>query len=155
MVSEEEDMALVLERNLNTAKYAIAFDPLDGLSNVDANISVGSIFAIYRIQNPQNIRSVEEAKRVILQPGRDIAAAGYAMYGSATNLVISTGDGVHGFTLDPSLGEFVLTQRNVRVIPRGNIYSVNEGNADEWDEPTSRYINSIKFPDFGKPYSLR
>eukprot|EP00188_Purpureofilum_apyrenoidigerum_P000590 Plantae.Rhodophyta-Purpureofilum_apyrenoidigerum.ctg12645.p1 GENE.Plantae.Rhodophyta-Purpureofilum_apyrenoidigerum.ctg12645~~Plantae.Rhodophyta-Purpureofilum_apyrenoidigerum.ctg12645.p1 ORF type:complete len:404 (-),score=68.91 Plantae.Rhodophyta-Purpureofilum_apyrenoidigerum.ctg12645:996-2207(-) len=156
MVSEVEKMAVVLERRMNTAKYAIAFDPLDGVSNVGANISVGSIFAIYRIKEPEKIRTVEDASRAILQRGRDIAAAGYAMYGSATNLVISTGEGVHGFTLDPSLGEFVLTHQNVRVKSRGNLYSVNEGNSDEWNEPTTNYIESIKFPPPGKkPYSLR
>jgi len=156
MVSEVEKMAVVVERNMNVAKYAIAFDPLDGVSNVGANISVGSIFAIYRIKEPEKIRTVEDAKKAILQRGRDIAAAGYAMYGSATNLVISTGEGVHGFTLDPSLGEFVLTHQDVRVKSRGNLYSVNEGNSDEWNEPTTKYIHSIKFPPTGtKPYSLR
>ncbi|KAJ8902804.1 hypothetical protein NDN08_006124 [Rhodosorus marinus] len=157
MVSESEDMALVLDRNLNSAKYAIAFDPLDGSSNIDANISVGSIFAVYRLQDAGGIRTVEEATKAILQKGSEIAAAGYAMYGSSTSLVISTGDGVHAFTLDPSLGEFVLTQPSLRIKDRGNIYSVNEGNSDEWNESTRLYVNSIKFPtdETRKPYSLR
>mmetsp|Transcript_7954 Transcript_7954/g.35308 ORF Transcript_7954/g.35308 Transcript_7954/m.35308 type:complete len:274 (-) Transcript_7954:737-1558(-) len=157
MVSESEDMALVLDRNLNSAKYAIAFDPLDGSSNIDANISVGSIFAVYRLQDAGGIRTVEEATEAILQKGSEIAAAGYAMYGSSTSLVISTGDGVHAFTLDPSLGEFVLTQPSLRIKDRGNIYSVNEGNSDEWNESTRLYVNSIKFPidETRKPYSLR
>lgn len=157
MVSEEEDLAIVCEGAKSNAKYAIAFDPLDGSSNIDANVSIGSIFSIYKIEDAANVvKTPEDAGKAILQPGTDMVAAGYAMYGSATNLVISTGNGVNGFTLDPSLGEFVLTHPDIKIPSRGKIYSVNEGNAKNWDPPTTEYIQSIKFPDEGKSsYSLR
>jgi fructose-1,6-bisphosphatase I len=155
MVSEEEDLAIICD-NTADAHYAIAFDPLDGSSNIDANVSIGSIFAIYKIDDPSKCRSPEDAAKAIMQPGSRMVAAGYAMYGSATNLVISTGDGVNGFTLDPSLGEFVLTHPDIKIPTRGKIYSVNEGNAKNWDKPTTEYISSIKFPTDGKSsYSLR
>jgi fructose-1,6-bisphosphatase I len=90
-----------------------------------------------------------------LQPGRECVAAGYALYGSATMLVMSTGNGVNGFTLDPAIGEFILTQRNIRIKPRGKIYSINEGYAKSWYEPVTKYVESKKFPDNGKPYGAR
>eukprot|EP00172_Hildenbrandia_rubra_P000904 Plantae.Rhodophyta-Hildenbrandia_rubra.ctg15106.p1 GENE.Plantae.Rhodophyta-Hildenbrandia_rubra.ctg15106~~Plantae.Rhodophyta-Hildenbrandia_rubra.ctg15106.p1 ORF type:complete len:370 (-),score=84.38 Plantae.Rhodophyta-Hildenbrandia_rubra.ctg15106:797-1906(-) len=172
MVSEEEEMAIVCERGggrgMNgedggmggRACYAVAFDPLDGSSNIDANVSIGSIFAIYKISEPGKVKTPEDAAKYILQKGVDMVAAGYAMYGSATNLVISVGmgEGVNGFTLDPSLGEFVLTHPDIRVPKRGKIYSVNEGNAKNWDKATTEFINVLKFPgkDSGKQsYSLR
>lgn len=155
MVSEEEDLAIVCD-NSSEGKYAIAFDPLDGSSNIDANVSIGSIFAIYKIADPASVKTPSDAAKAILQVGSEMVAAGYAMYGSATNLVISTGDGVNGFTLDPSLGEFVLTHPDIKIPSRGKIYSVNEGNAKNWDKPTTDYIKSIKFPEEGKSsYSLR
>jgi len=157
MVSEEEDLAILCDRTYNTGKYAIAFDPLDGSSNIDANVSIGSIFAIYKINDPAAITTPQEAAKEILQPGREMVCAGYAMYGSATNLVISMGEGVHGFTLDPSLGEFVLTDPNMRIPSRGKIYSVNEGNARMWDPATTEYIKSLKYPEDPdkKAYALR
>lgn len=157
MVSEEEDLAILCDRTYNTGKYAIAFDPLDGSSNIDANVSIGSIFAIYKIDDPAAITTPQEAAKEILQPGREMVCAGYAMYGSATNLVISMGEGVHGFTLDPSLGEFVLTDPNMRIPSRGKIYSVNEGNARMWDPATTEYIKGLKYPEDPdkKAYALR
>lgn len=157
MVSEEEDLAILCDRTYNTGKYAIAFDPLDGSSNIDANVSIGSIFAIYKINDPAAITTPQEAAKEILQPGREMVCAGYAMYGSATNLVISMGEGVHGFTLDPSLGEFVLTDPNMRIPSRGKIYSVNEGNARMWDPATTEYIKGLKYPEDPekKAYALR
>lgn len=156
MVSEEEEDAILSGRPGSRGKYAIAFDPLDGSSNIDANVSIGSIFSIYKIAHPENVNTPEEAAQAILQSGRDMVAAGYAMYGSATNLVITTGDGVHGFTLDPSLGEFVLTHPDIQIPSRGKIYSVNEGNARLWDAATTEYIKSLKYPEEGKKsYSLR
>lgn len=157
MVSEEEDLAILCDRTYNTGKYAIAFDPLDGSSNIDANVSIGSIFAIYKISDPAAITTPQEAAKEILQPGRKMVCAGYAMYGSATNLVISMGEGVHGFTLDPSLGEFVLTDPNMRIPSRGKIYSVNEGNARMWDPATTEYIKGLKYPEDPdkKAYALR
>lgn len=158
MVSEEDDLAIVCAKSSDgaTGKYAIAFDPLDGSSNIDANVSIGTIFSIFRIDNPDDVVDAASAAKAILQPGRQMVSAGYAMYGSATNLVISIGAGVYGFTLDPSLGEFVLTHPNIEIPKRGKIYSVNEGNAKNWDKPTTEYINSLKYPPQGKSsYSLR
>jgi fructose-1,6-bisphosphatase I len=157
MVSEEEELAIVSAGAQGNAKYAIAFDPLDGSSNIDANVSIGSIFAIYKVDDAANkVKTPAEAAAAILQKGTQMVAAGYAMYGSATNLVISTGEGVNGFTLDPSLGEFLLTHPDIKIPSRGKIYSVNEGNAKNWDPATTDYIKSIKFPADGKSsYSLR
>jgi fructose-1,6-bisphosphatase I len=129
---------------------------VDGSSNIDANVSIGSIFAIYKVRDPKSVKTPEDAGKAILQKGVDMVAAGYAMYGSATNLVISTGNGVNGFTLDASLGEFILTHPSIKIPSRGKIYSVNEGNAKNWDIATSSYIKSIKFPANDSPsYSLR
>lgn len=156
LVSEEEEDAMVSGTPGLRGKYAIAFDPLDGSSNIDANVSIGSIFSIYKIADPEAIHSSGDAAKAILQRGTEMVAAGYAMYGSATNLVLTTGDGVNGFTLDPSLGEFVLTHPDIRIPARGKIYSVNEGNAKHWDKATCEYINSLKYPEEGKKsYSLR
>lgn len=155
MVSEEEEEAILSGRRGTRGKYAIAFDPLDGSSNIDSDVSIGSIFSIYEVANPESINTPQDAAKAILQSGRNMVAAGYAMYGSATNLVITTGDGVHGFTLDPALGEFMLTHANIRIPQRGRIYSVNEGNARYWDAATREYVHSLKYPDQGKSYALR
>ena len=156
MVSEEEEECILSGRAGFRGKYAIAFDPLDGSSNIDANVSIGSIFSIYKIAHPENVNSTEEAAAAIMQSGREMVAAGYAMYGSATNLVLTLGEGVDGFTLDPSLGEFVLTHPNIRIPKRGKIYSINEGTAQYWDQATQEYVKSLKFPEDGKkPYTMR
>lgn len=158
MVSEEDDLAIVCAKapDGSTGKYAIAFDPLDGSSNIDANVSIGTIFSIFRIDDPDSITDSHSAAKAIMQTGRSMVAAGYAMYGSATNLVISVGNGVYGFTLDPSLGEFVLTHPDIKIPKRGKIYSVNEGNAKNWDKATTEYVKSLKYPEEGKStYSLR
>lgn len=159
MVSEEDDLAIVCSKTSNSenvAKYAIAFDPLDGSSNIDANVSIGTIFSIFRIEDPSSVTDPESAAKSILQKGRNMVAAGYAMYGSATNLVISVGSSVNGFTLDASIGEFVLTHPDIKIPKRGKIYSVNEGNAKNWDKATSEFIHNMKYPQEGKSsYSLR
>eukprot|EP00871_Galdieria_phlegrea_P001979 jgi/Galph1/2782/GphlegSOOS_G1476.1 len=155
MVSEEEEHPIIVEKH-NRGKYGIAFDPLDGSSNIDSNVTIGSIFSIFQLPDPENISTIDDAAKQIMQPGKNIVAAGYAMYGSATNLVISFGNGVHGFTLDPSLGEFVLTHPNIRIPKRGKIYSVNEGNGKNWDKAVTDYIYSLKYPSGNaSPYSLR
>lgn len=156
MVSEEDDLAIICAKDGQMGKYAIAFDPLDGSSNIDANVSIGTIFSIFKIDNPAEVTDPASAAKAIMQPGKQMIAAGYAMYGSATNLVISLGHGVNGFTLDPSLGEFVLTHPDIKIPTRGKIYSVNEGNAKNWDKQTTEYITGMKYPTEGKkPYSLR
>ncbi len=149
VVSEELAQARVLSE---TAKYVVAFDPLDGSSNIDVNISIGTIFSVMRTQSAGG-RLLEGA----LQPGNKIVAAGYAVYGSATTFVFSTGRGVHGFTLDPSVGEFFLSHPNLRCPEAGNTYSVNEGNHARWDDRVKNWNAWIKSDD-GKqrlPYGLR
>lgn len=148
MVSEEDDEAIIVEQG--DGKYCVVFDPLDGSSNIDAGVNVGTIFGIYRIKEGSK-GSTEDA----LCPGSEMVVAGYCMYGSSCNLVITSGNGVNGFTLDPAIGEFVLTHPEIKIPSRGKIYSVNEGNALYWDEPCKKYFESIKFPKSGKPYSAR
>lgn len=146
MISEENENAIEIDTD-KAGKYLIAFDPLDGSSNIEASVSIGSIFAIYK---PQEDRSK-------LPTGRSIVAAGYALYGSATVIVLAINAGAHFFMLDPAIGEFILTEPNFRVKPRGNIYSVNEGYHSKWDDAMKNYVQSKKYPkDPGqKPYSSR
>ena len=129
--------------------YCVVFDPLDGSSNIDAGVSIGSIFGIYHVK--------EGALNDVLRPGREMVAAGYAMYGSFTALVLSTGHGTHGYTLDPTIGEFILTQPNLSIPERGKIYSVNEGNQKYWSAACIEYFGKLKALDVGdsKPYSAR
>ncbi|XP_051139375.1 fructose-1,6-bisphosphatase, cytosolic [Andrographis paniculata] len=145
LVSEEDEEATIVEPPLR-GKYCVVFDPLDGSSNIDCGVSIGTIFGIYYIKHA-NDPKLED----VLQPGKDMVAAGYCMYGSSCMLVLSTGGGVNGFTLDPSLGEFILTHPDIKVPKKGNIYSVNEGNAKNWDGPTTKYVENCKFPKDGSP----
>lgn len=150
MVSEENDTEILVDAGLR-GRYCVVFDPLDGSSNIDCGVSIGTIFGIYRVKD--DAHSVAS----VLRPGREMVAAGYCMYGSSTIFILSTGQGVNGYTLDPSIGEFILTHPNIRIPPRGKIYSVNEGNAKYWDKPCQKYFESLKFPtQEGKnPYSAR
>lgn len=153
MGSEEEDTAVLVEKD-RRGGYVICFDPLDGSSNVDANVSVGSIWGIWKLPPTLEISSVEEATHALMQPGNLLVSAGYAMYGSATNLVMTCGNGVDGYTLDASLGEFLLTHPNM-VIPKArSIYSVNDGNERLWHPWFREYITHIKHKT-KKPYSAR
>lgn len=117
LVSEENEQAIEVEIE-KSGKYIVCFDPLDGSSNIDCLVSVGSIFGIYK--KPE--QSGESTLQAALQPGRNLIAAGYALYGSATMIVLSIGHGVNGFTYDPAIGEFILTEKNMRMPDRGNIY---------------------------------
>jgi len=149
MVSEENENVVHVEDS--KAHYVCVFDPLDGSSNIDANVSIGTIFGIYR--NPKSGPATEAD---VLQPGSKLVAAGYTMYGSATLLVLTTGKGVNMFTLDPTTGEFVLSHKNVKTPTKKNIYSINEGYCKFWHEPLKRYINHIKDPKTDKDvYSQR
>ncbi|KAI3626951.1 FBP1 [Malassezia furfur] len=153
LVSEEEEEAIIVSdrRSAETGKYCLVFDPLDGSSNIDAGVNVGTIFGIYQVQ-PGSTGSVKD----VLRPGREMVAAGYCMYGSSANIVLSTGTGVDGFTLDNSIGEFILTHPKIQIPPRGKIYSINEGNAMYYHSPITKYLESIKFPEPPKkPYSAR
>ncbi|KAL5229147.1 hypothetical protein ABZP36_017412 [Zizania latifolia] len=150
LVSEEDEEATFVEPALR-GKYCVCFDPLDGSSNIDCGVSIGTIFGIYMIKDKENV-TLED----VLQPGKNMVAAGYCMYGSSCTLVLSTGNGVNGFTLDPSLGEFILTHPDIKIPKKGKIYSVNEGNAKNWDDPTAKFVEKCKFPkDGSSPKSLR
>ncbi|CAN6355029.1 unnamed protein product, partial [Urochloa humidicola] len=150
LVSEENEEAIFVDPALR-GKYCVCFDPLDGSSNIDCGVSIGTIFGIYMIKDKDTVTLDD-----VLQPGTNMLAAGYCMYGSSCTLVLSTGNGVNGFTLDPSLGEFILTHPNIKIPKKGKIYSVNEGNAKNWDAPTAKYVEKCKFPQDGSsPKSLR
>nr|XP_027236391.1 fructose-1,6-bisphosphatase 1-like isoform X3 [Penaeus vannamei] len=146
LVSEENKTVIEVEQE-RQGKYVVCFDPLDGSSNIDCLVSIGSIFSIYR-KSTEGVPTVSDA----LQPGNQIVAAGYALYGSATMMVISTGNGVNGFMLDPSIGEFVLTDPNMRVKEKGKIYSLNEGYANLWDPAVSEYVHGKKAKKAGARY---
>uniref|UniRef100_A0A1A9ZNZ2 Fructose-1,6-bisphosphatase isozyme 2 n=1 Tax=Glossina pallidipes TaxID=7398 RepID=A0A1A9ZNZ2_GLOPL len=149
LVSEENENVIEVETE-KQGKYIVCFDPLDGSSNIDCLVSIGSIFAIYRKQS-EGTPTVNDA----LQPGNQIVAAGYALYGSATAIVLSLGSGVNGFTYDPAIGEFILTEPNMRVPEKGKIYSINEGYAADWDSGIFKYVAAKKDPSLGKPYGAR
>jgi fructose-1,6-bisphosphatase I len=154
MASEESENIIPIPDGSKRGKYVLMFDPLDGSSNIDVNASIGTIFSIHRkITNHNEDGSLEDC----LQKGSDQVAAGYFIYGSSTMMVYTTGNGVHGFTLDPSLGEFLLSHESIRTPSRGKIYSINEGNVHSWDAGTRRYIEYVKEDrkDRGHPYTLR
>jgi fructose-1,6-bisphosphatase I len=152
LASEEDDDPIEVDIE-NQGKYVVCFDPLDGSSNIDANVSIGSIYAIWKKVSTGPTGTIED----LLQKGDNLIAAGYCLYGTSTQMVLALADGpVNGFTLDPSLGEFILTHPDIRIPKRGVIYSINEGNAAAWEEPVAKYIHSKKFPAEGqKGYSLR
>jgi fructose-1,6-bisphosphatase I len=144
MASEEEEGIIPIPERFPIGKYVCLFDPLDGSSNIDANVSVGTIFSIYkRITDDDKPGTIEDC----LQPGHQQVCAGYVVYGSSTMLVYATGNGVHGFTLDPSFGEFVLSHPNIKIPERAIIYSVNESNFDYWDNNVKNYIRYVKATD--------
>jgi fructose-1,6-bisphosphatase I len=143
MASEEEDDVIPANPN---GRYVLIFDPLDGSSNIDYNVSIGTIFAIYRRKATSNACSVEDC----LQPGRSLEAAGYVVYGSSTMLVYTTGHGVYGFTLDPSVGEFLLSHPDVRS-PRPRYYSVNHAYIHRWSRGVQEYIRWLQGEGEGAP----
>ena len=141
MVSEEEQDVLTALESDGDSHFVIAFDPLDGSSNIDVNVSIGTIWGIYKkrpdVDNP-------EAPEQFYQAGTEQVAAGYTIYGSSTMFVYTTGNGVHGFTLDPSIGEFVLTHPDMQIPNKGKIYSCNEGNFDRWSKGVQEYVKQVK-----------
>jgi fructose-1,6-bisphosphatase I len=153
MASEENEDVLHIPDQYPTGKYVLLYDPLDGSSNIDANVNIGTIFSIYRRLTPSGKGTLQDC----LQPGYKQVAAGYVIYGSSTMLVYTTGDGVHGFTLDPGIGEFLLSHENIRIPPKGKIYSVNVGNYSRWDEGMQQYLHYLHEDDQAsrRPYSLR
>lgn len=154
MASEESDGVIKIPEQYQRGKYVLLFDPLDGSSNIDVNVSVGTIFSIY--QRLDTTQTGDGSMEDILQPGYKQVAAGYACYGSSTVLVYTTGNGVNVFTYDPTIGDFLLTIEKLQMPKRGSTYSVNEGNYHKWDANLQRYINYLKTPtDTHKPYGLR
>ena len=142
IVSEEHDEIIPIQTNPEgDGRYIVLLDPLDGSSNIDVNVSVGTIFSIYRLPEDCEEPSLETA----LQPGRAQVAAGYIVFGSSTIFVFTTGDGVHGFTLDPPLGEFMLSHERIRVPARGRFYSIDEGNAAAFTEGLSDYVAWMQY----------
>lgn len=153
MASEEEPEMIAIPKEHPKGDYVIMFDPLDGSSNIDVNVSIGTIFGIYKRVSDGEDGVLDDC----LQPGRKLFGAGYIIYSSSVNLVYTTGNGVNGFSLDPSVGEFVLSHPNIQIPPRGKIYSTNEGNYAYWKKGTREYIEYLK-SDRNKikaPYSSR
>lgn len=154
LVSEEEDEIITFESP--DARYVVVCDPIDGSSNLDAGVSVGTIFGVFKLQE-----GAAGKKEDLLQPGTELVAAGFTMYGASTQLVITMkGGDVNGFTMDNALGEFILTHPNMQMPKKRSIYSVNEGNSMYWEEPVLEWVKDIKFPPAqdgkeGKPYSGR
>ena len=153
MSSEENADVIEVPDNMPKGSYVLAFDPLDGSSNVDANASIGTIFSIHRKLDKEGCGSMDN----FLRYGYEQVAAGYFLYGSSTMLVYTAGKGVHGFTLDPSVGEFLLSHQNITMPERGKIYSVNEAYTEYWDEQTRAVVNYFKSSrnDRGKPFTAR
>ncbi len=152
MASEEEDDIIPVKEGYE-GKYTLAFDPLDGSSNIDVNVSIGTIFAVHR-----RVSQWRQGTRAdLLQRGSSLVAAGYIIYGSSTMLVYTTGEGVHGFTLDPSVGEFFLSHPDIRIPEKCKYYSINEAYTNYWYDSTRAYIDHVKEidPQAGRPYSLR
>ncbi|CDW56013.1 Fructose-1,6-bisphosphatase isozyme 2 [Trichuris trichiura] len=151
MVSEEETNVIEVTKSTQ-GKYVVVFDPLDGSSNIDCCGSIGTIFGIYR-KTSEDMPNLED----VLQPGKKLLAAGYALYGSATMVVLTLGHGVNGFTLDPAVGEFILTHPKIQVPRRGRIYSINESLTKYWDKATVQYVMDKKSlsTDSEEPYQAR
>ncbi|HPC46753.1 MAG TPA: class 1 fructose-bisphosphatase [Deltaproteobacteria bacterium] len=140
MASEEEKDLIMVPSVYPKGDYVVMFDPLDGSSNIDVNVSIGTIFGIYRRVTRDGDGTLEDC----LQPGRKLFGAGYIIYSSSTILVYTTGNGVNGFSLDPSVGEFILSHPDIKTPSRGKIYSANEGNYPYWKKGTREYIDYIK-----------
>ncbi len=151
MASEEYEDVLPIPDRFRKGKYVLLYDPLDGSSNIDVNVSIGSIFSILRKQTPGANGSLTDC----LQPGYQQVASGYVIYGSSTMFVYTVGHGVFGFTLDPSIGEFLISHPDIETPPRGKIYSINEAYENSWDDGTRRYIEHLKSGKAGRSYSLR
>lgn len=140
MASEEEEDIIPIKNSKELGNYVLVFDPIDGASNTDVNVSIGSIFAIYKRVSESGPGKMED----FLQSGRQQVAAGYLIYGSSTMFVYTTGNGVHGFTLDPELGEFLLTHENIKIPDSCQNFSTNESYYYQWPEGIRRYIDKIK-----------
>ncbi|MFQ5913674.1 MAG: class 1 fructose-bisphosphatase [Nitrospinota bacterium] len=153
IASEEMADVFMIPERFQAGNYAIVYDPLDGSSNIDVNVSIGTIFSIFHKKSTAQRGEPSDC----VQRGTEQNAAGYVIYGSSVMLVYTTGIGVNGFTLDPRIGEFFLSHPDIKIPARGKIYSINEGNSVHWTEETHRYIAYLKEEDkeSGRPYSGR
>ena len=152
IANEEDEDLIVIERDVPRGHYLVTLDPLDGSSNIDANVSIGTIFGIFRLEDEERVPTFDD----VLRPGREQVAAGYLIYGSSTMLVYAARNvGTHGFTLDPGIGEFLLSHPSLTIPERGRIFSINEGNARWWTGPARAYIEYLKTPGEGRPYTGR
>lgn len=154
VVSEEQENCVRIDSKISeNAKYIVAIDPLDGSYNIDVNVSIGTIFSIYRRNSIDGPASMDD----ILQKGTEQVAAGYIVYGSSTMLVYTTGKGVNGFTLDPSIGEFCLSHPNIKIPKNGRIYSINEGNYVHFPQGVKKYIKYCQEEDLAteRPFVSR
>ena len=147
IISEEDED--IIDLNNPRSKYVIAIDPLDGSSNIDVNVSTGTIFSIYRRVSPLGGPIQKED---VLQPGKDQVAAGYILYGSSTMFVYTTGKGVNGFTFEPSLGEYILSHQDMKMPNDGKIYSINEGSYNSFDESVKKYVEECKKRNYSARY---
>jgi len=146
LVSEEDERPVMFDRSLDTGKYIIVFDPLDGSSNIDVNVNVGTIFSVHK---RMTWGSLEES---VLQPGTRQVCAGYVLYGPSTVLVYTTGQGVHSFTLDQTIGAFVLSQEHMKMPEKGNYYSVNESSVASWPPGYESYIAGLRHQGYSARY---
>lgn len=149
LVSEENEEPVTFDRATETGKYVVVFDPLDGSSNIDVNVSVGTIFSIFKRESGMT------ADEAALQRGLKQVAAGYVVYGSSTIFVYTAGYGVYGFTLDPAVGAYLLSHENMRMPEQGSYYSVNEANAHKFPEAYQSYLNHLRSGGLGREYSSR
>jgi len=152
LASEENEEPMVVHGGADGARYAVVFDPLDGSSNIDVNVSVGTTFSILRRPDGATLNDIEPW---VLQPGSEQIAAGYVVYGSSTILVYSVGNGVHGFTLDPSLGAFMLSHPNLTMPEQGKYYSVNEAYRDSFPARFGQYLERLRHGQLGHAYASR
>ncbi len=155
IASEEDDDLITLDNSMSKkGKYVVAMDPLDGSSNIEVNVSIGTIFSIYKRKSAEGEIATDKD---LLQPGIDLVAAGYVIYGSSTMLVYSTGNGVNGFTYDPSVGLFLLSHPNIKIPEGGNIYSINEANYIYFPDGVKEYIRYCQEDDeqTSRPYITR
>jgi fructose-1,6-bisphosphatase I len=152
LASEEMEKAMPLPQHWPKGKYMLLFDPLDGSSNTDVNMPLGAIFSV--LKHEGNVPPVEEQ---LLRKGTEQVAAGYLLYGASTMLMFTVGQGLHGFTLEPSIGEYLLSHEHICMPAKGKVYAVNEGNYHKWPAGTQRYLDRLKMTDkaAGRPYSGR
>ena len=153
LASEEMEKPIQLPQHWPKGKYMLLFDPLDGSSNTDVNMPLGAIFSILKHDG----RGRLPAEAELFRKGTEQVAAGYLLFGSSTMLVFSVGQRVHGFTLDPSIGEYLLSHENIRIPKKGKVYAANEGNYHRWLPGTQKYVDALKVKDkaAGRPYSAR